>query len=203
MRVASSPLAVQPGSPQQIAGSLFGKGTGFLQGGLWPRIRPASQKYAYVLVLQQSSDAKHMVGITDGDAAVHMIFPHDRGHAFRGFSSIRSLRFGNQRGFGNSLAHQVVMTDSALAELGVRGGPSSGDDKWGKSSPEKFVCVVQSGSKYRRGAAIVLCGARHDDGVSGMKLLFCGVSQNGNRSRAEDRQENGYGNNSGPEQPVA
>jgi hypothetical protein len=67
--------------------------------------------------------------------------------------------------------HQVVATDSAFAEMGIRSGTPGRDDNWRNSLPKKVKTLVEPGPQHRRGVPRILSRAKYDNGVSGSRFL--------------------------------
>lgn len=123
-------------------------------------------------MLKHFANAKNMIGVADGDAAGHMIGPHDHGDSLGRFCSIGSVRFSDESRFGHSAMHQVIVPDSPFAEIGISGRAAGCDYRRGEPLPEQLVSMVEAGAIYRRRAAVILGCAKDHYGVSVKELLL-------------------------------
>jgi len=75
-------------APQNVAEGLMQHRIQSLMQGAGARVGPGRGVDAYCLVLKEFADAEDVVGITDREAALHVIGPHDDGHALGGLCRI-------------------------------------------------------------------------------------------------------------------
>src|SRR4030088_3255282 len=74
--------------------------------------------------------------------------------------------------------HQVVATDSTLAEMRIGCGPTSRNDNWRNSTPEEIETMIQPGPQHRGWMSGIFSRAEDNYGISGARFL--------ERCRAED-----------------
>src|ERR1700737_3486248 len=86
--------------------------------------------------------------------------------------------------------HQVVATDSTLAEMRIGRGPTSRDDNWRNSTPEEIETMIQPGSQHRGWMSGIFSRTEDHNGISGSRLL--------ERCRADDPNACGGQKNSNP-----
>src|SRR5580700_11494792 len=90
--------------PQQIAAGFPHHRISALQGAVRTRVGPGRNiDRTYTLVLQQSLDAEHVICVTDGDATVESVGPHDHSHPQRRLSRVGTLRLSDQAALRDSL----------------------------------------------------------------------------------------------------
>src|SRR3954449_12450113 len=97
---------------------------------------------------QQHTYAKHVVSIAHRQATVHMICPHDGGDTFRRLRGIVRLSLRDQSRFRDSLAHEVVVSNTAFTEFRISCRAASCDYDRRQSLPEKFIGVIKAGPEY-------------------------------------------------------
>src|SRR5437667_1496888 len=154
-------------------------------------------------MLEQFADAEHVIRIADRDAAFHAIGAHDDRDTRSRLGGIRGLSFGDERIFRHALAHQIIMPNAAFTVLGVGSSAAAGDYDWRDALPEKIVGMVETRAKNRRGAAIVLSGAKYDDGIGRMQLLLSRVVNDGGNNSRQRAQQAKQRTKCRPEQPEA
>ena len=121
--------------------------------------------------MQHPFHAVDVISVADHD---HRIEPHaaddlgcqgDRLHG--------GLAFGlDYDGFrGHAMAHQVSAAHAAFGEHRLSAGAAGGHDAGSQLAPVQVQGVVQAGSQHRRGPAMILRGAKHQDDVSRSRLV--------------------------------
>src|SRR5690349_5983878 len=112
---------------------------------------------------QQHTYTKHVVRVADRQATVHMICPHNGSNTFRRLRSIVSLSLRDERRFGYPLAHEVIVSDTALAEFRIGCRASSGDYNRCESLSKEFIRMVKPRFEHRGRPAVILRGSEHND----------------------------------------
>src|SRR5271168_1943330 len=122
-------------------------------------------------MLEQAADAEDMVGIANRDAAMHAVGPHDDSDSFGRLRGVRSLRFFNQAGVGNSTMHQIIVANAAFAKAGVEGRSAGGDDHRSELALKQIEGVVEARAIDRRRTARVFRRAKYSNRIRRMQFL--------------------------------
>jgi hypothetical protein len=85
--------------------------------------------------------------------------------------------------------HQVVATDSAFAEMGIRSGTPGRDDNWRNSLPKKVKTLVEPGPQHRRWVPRIFSRTEDNNGVSRPRFLERCCADDPN-ARSEQKNNN-------------